>query len=78
MVASTALRDAVSVQFAPAGAATVLVAAALREALLRLDESRAAEAKVQADLAATEVRFLPPAGRQCAGLDVARRSRGAS
>jgi PAS domain S-box-containing protein len=44
-------------QFALSGIATVLVAAALRETLLRLEESKAAEAKVQADLAATEERF---------------------
>ena len=47
----------VILQFGLSGAATVLVAAALREALLRLDEAKAAEAEVQADLPATEARF---------------------
>ncbi|WP_372784172.1 ATP-binding protein [Phenylobacterium sp.] len=54
---STVSRDAVIIQFALSGVATVLVAAALREALLRLDEAKAAEAAVQADLVATEARF---------------------
>jgi PAS domain S-box-containing protein len=45
------------VQFALSGVATVIVAAALRETLLRLEESKAAQAKVQADLIATESRF---------------------
>jgi PAS domain S-box-containing protein len=56
-VASTVSRDMVIVQFGLSGVATVLVAAALRETLLRLEESKAAEAKVQADLIATEARF---------------------
>jgi PAS domain S-box-containing protein len=56
-VASTVSRDAVIFQFALSGVATVLVAAALREALLRLDESQAAEAAAQADLVDTEARF---------------------
>jgi len=56
-VVSTLSRDAVMVQFALSGAATVWVALALRETFLRLVESQAAEAKAQADLAATEARF---------------------
>ena len=50
-------RTGVLVQFGLSGIATVMVAAALRETLLRLEEAKAAEAKVQADLAATEQRF---------------------
>ena len=49
--------EMVIIQFGLSGAATVLVAAALREALLQLGESRAAEAAVQANLVATEARF---------------------
>ncbi|MDB5465076.1 MAG: sensor histidine kinase/response regulator [Phenylobacterium sp.] len=56
-IAPGASRDAVMFQFALSSAATVLVAAALRETLLRLDEAKAAEAEVQADLIATEARF---------------------
>ena len=56
-VISTVSRNAVLIQFGLSGAATVLVAVALREALLRLDESKAAEAQVQANLIATEQRF---------------------
>jgi PAS domain S-box-containing protein len=56
-IVSTVSRDGVIIQFGLSGFATVLVAAGLREALLRLDESMAAEAKVQADLIATEQRF---------------------
>ncbi|HZZ30804.1 MAG TPA: ATP-binding protein [Phenylobacterium sp.] len=56
-VATTLSRDMVILQFALSGAATVMVAHALRETMLRLDESKAAEAKVQADLIATENRF---------------------
>jgi PAS domain S-box-containing protein len=56
-VISTVSRDGVIAQFGLSGLATVLVAAALRETLLRLDEAKAAEALVQADLAATEARF---------------------
>ncbi|MBS0333910.1 MAG: PAS domain-containing protein [Proteobacteria bacterium] len=56
-VVSTISRTGVIVQFGLSGFATVLVAAALREALLRLEEAKAAEAKVQADLIATEQRF---------------------
>lgn len=56
-VISTISRSAVLLQFGLSGAATVLVAVALREALLRLDEAKAAEAKVQANLVATEQRF---------------------
>jgi signal transduction histidine kinase/ActR/RegA family two-component response regulator len=43
-------RDAIMLQFALSSVVTVLVAAALRETLLRLDEAKAAEAKVQVDL----------------------------
>ncbi|MBS0362500.1 MAG: PAS domain-containing protein [Proteobacteria bacterium] len=50
-------RNGVIAQFALSGAATVMVAGALRETLLRLEEAKAAEAKVQADLVATEQRF---------------------
>ncbi|HLZ75872.1 ATP-binding protein [Phenylobacterium sp.] len=56
-VISTISREAVLAQFGVSGAATVLVAAGLREALLRLDEAKAAEAQVQASLIATEQRF---------------------
>jgi len=49
--------QAVIFQFGISAAVTVLVAAALREALLRLDEAKAAEAEVKASLAATEARF---------------------
>jgi PAS domain S-box-containing protein len=56
-VVSTLSRDMVILQFGLSGVATVLVAQGLRETLLRLEESKAAEAKVQADLIATEARF---------------------
>ncbi|HEY3949308.1 ATP-binding protein [Phenylobacterium sp.] len=56
-VVATISRTGVIVQFGLSGFATVLVAAALRETLLRLEEAKAAEAKVQADLIATEQRF---------------------
>ena len=56
-VISTLSREAVLAPCGVSGAATVLVAQGLREALLRLDESIAAEAKVQANLIATEQRF---------------------
>lgn len=56
-VVSTISREAVILQFGVSGIATVLVAAALREALLRLDEAKAAEAQVKANLIATEARF---------------------
>jgi PAS domain S-box-containing protein len=56
-VASNLSRDAVIAQFAISGLATVLVSVALRETLLRLEEAQASEAKVLADLAATEARF---------------------
>jgi PAS domain S-box-containing protein len=56
-VISTISREAVLAQFGISGVATVLVAAGLREALLRLDEAKAAEAEVQANLLATEQRF---------------------
>ena len=56
-VASTLSRTGVMAQFALSGIATVLVAAALRETLLRLEEAKDAEAKVQANLVATEARF---------------------
>ncbi len=54
---STISRTGVLVQFGVSGAATVLVAAALRETLLRLDEAKDAQAKISADLVATETRF---------------------
>jgi PAS domain S-box-containing protein len=54
---SEAARTGVIVQFGLSGVATVLVAIALRETLLRLDESQAAEAKARADIVATEQRF---------------------
>jgi PAS domain S-box-containing protein len=57
VVAPSISRDMLIIQFAISGVATVMVAAALRETLLRLEESKAAEAKVQADLIATESRF---------------------
>ncbi|HEX4712819.1 ATP-binding protein [Phenylobacterium sp.] len=47
-------RDGMLLQFVLSSAATVLVAAALRETLLRLDEAKAAEAKVQVDLTRTQ------------------------
>jgi PAS domain S-box-containing protein len=56
-VAPTMSRDMVMIQFAFSGAATVFVAAALRETLLRLEESKAAEALVQANLTESEQRF---------------------
>jgi PAS domain S-box-containing protein len=56
-VISTVSRYGVLIQFALSGIATILVASALREALLRLEESQAAEAEVKADLIATEQRF---------------------
>ena len=49
--------EMVIIQFGLSGAATVLVSAALREALLQLDESRAAEAQARANVVATEGRF---------------------
>jgi PAS domain S-box-containing protein len=45
------------VLYALSGALSVFVAATLRGALLRLDEARAAAAKVQADLSTSETRF---------------------
>jgi PAS domain S-box-containing protein len=56
-VSSQISREALTILYGLSGALTVAVAAGLREALLRLDEAHAAEAKVQADLAATEARF---------------------
>ena len=56
-LAASVSREAIILQFGLSGAATVLVAAALREALLRLDEAKVAEAEVRANLAATESRF---------------------
>jgi PAS domain S-box-containing protein len=50
-------REGIIGQYAFSGALTVIVAWALREALLRHGEARAAEAKTLADLAATETRF---------------------
>ena len=50
-------RTGVILQFGLSGVATVLVAQALREALLRLDEAKAAQAAAQSDLEATEQRF---------------------
>ena len=44
-------------QFAVSGGLSVYVSATLRAALLRLDDSRAAEAKVQADLSTSEARL---------------------
>jgi PAS domain S-box-containing protein len=49
--------EAVLVQFGLSGALTVVVASALRSTILRLEESKAAEALVQADLKTTEARF---------------------
>jgi|SRR5579859_134777 len=54
---STISRTGVIVQFGFSGAATVLVATALRETLLRLDEAKRGEAEISADLVATESRF---------------------
>ena len=56
-IASNIPRDGIIVQFALSAVATVLVAAALRETLLRLEESKVAEAKARADILATEQRF---------------------
>jgi PAS domain S-box-containing protein len=50
-------RGGLIAMYALSGALTVVVAAALREALLRLEEAKAAEALIQADLVATEARF---------------------
>jgi PAS domain S-box-containing protein len=47
----------VVVMFGFSGALTVLVASALRETLLRLEEAKGAEAKILADLEVTERRF---------------------
>jgi PAS domain S-box-containing protein len=57
LVASTISREGVIVQFGLSGGATVLVAAALRETLLRLEEAKVTEEKAQADIVATEARF---------------------
>ncbi len=54
---STISRTGVIIQFGVSGAATVMVAAALRETLLRLDEAKDTAAKIAADLVATEARF---------------------
>jgi PAS domain S-box-containing protein len=56
-IASNIPRNGIIIQFALSAVATVLVAAALRETLLRLQESKAAEAKARADILATEQRF---------------------
>ena len=56
-VAASLSFEAVLVQFGLSGALTVVVASALRSAILRLEESKAAEALVQADLKTTEARF---------------------
>ena len=48
---------ALIVLYGLSGGLSVLVSASLRGALLRLDEARAAEAKVQADLSTSEARF---------------------
>jgi PAS domain S-box-containing protein len=56
-IASNIPRDGIIIQFALSAVATVLVAAALRETLLRLEESKAAEAKARLDILATEQRF---------------------
>ena len=62
IVAPTALPTGMSgigvtVMFAVSGALTVVVASGLREALLRLEESQAAEAAARTDLEVTEARF---------------------
>ena len=56
-VTSTISREMLILLYGLSGAATVIVPSALREALLRLDESQAAERKIQADLAASEARL---------------------
>ncbi|MDB5424476.1 MAG: histidine kinase [Phenylobacterium sp.] len=53
---SSVSREALLVLYGLSGAVTVLVASTLREALLRLEEARAAQAKVQAALSASEAR----------------------
>ncbi|HEX2800668.1 MAG TPA: ATP-binding protein, partial [Phenylobacterium sp.] len=50
-------REAMIALYAVSGAATVMVSAALREALLRMDEAQAAEAKIRAELTDSEARF---------------------
>jgi PAS domain S-box-containing protein len=50
-------RWGVIVMFAFSGVVTVIVASALREAMVRLEEAQAAEAKILADLEITEARF---------------------
>ena len=56
-IAATVSRDAIIIQYGLSGAVTVLMAAALREALLSLEEAKVVQAKAQADLIATESRF---------------------
>ncbi len=56
-IAASLSFEAVMVQFGLSGALTVVVASALRSAILRLEESKAAETLVQVDLKATEARF---------------------
>ncbi len=50
-------REALLFVYGLSGVATVLVAAALRESLLRMDEAQAAEAKIRAELTESEARF---------------------
>jgi PAS domain S-box-containing protein len=50
-------RAGVVFMYALSGGLSIVVAAGLREAVLRLSESQAAEAKVRADLEVTEARF---------------------
>jgi len=56
-VAAGVSREALSVLYALSGGLSVFVSATLRGALLRLDQARDAEAKVQADLRDSEARF---------------------
>ena len=56
-IAASVSRDAIIIQYGLSGAVTVLMAAALREALLSLEEAKVVQAKAQADLIATESRF---------------------
>jgi PAS domain S-box-containing protein len=56
-IAPNVSRDGIIIQYGMSAAATLLVAAGLRESLLRLEEAKVVQARAQADLIATEQRF---------------------
>jgi PAS domain S-box-containing protein len=56
-IAPNVSRDGIIIQYGISAAATLLVAAGLRESLLRLEEAKVVQARAQADLIATEARF---------------------